>query len=103
LDTPRCNFCKHHHYEGNNLCIADGGGGTCCSQGFYAAKGWDPTTGLGSVNYGLMEATLLSIGDVNAFTVEPTSAPTPSPQSSKSSKFKSSIIIFIAIGLFYVL
>jgi tripeptidyl-peptidase-1 len=29
--------------EGNNLCVADG---TCCSEGFYAAKGWDPTTGI---------------------------------------------------------
>lgn len=23
----------------------------CCDEGFYAAKGWDPLTGFGSVNY----------------------------------------------------
>ena len=32
--------------SGNNKCKS---GSVCCEQGFYAAKGWDPVTGLGSV------------------------------------------------------
>ena len=37
--------------SGNNLCQAEKAGGvTCCSQGFYAAPGWDPVSGLGSVS-----------------------------------------------------
>lgn len=37
--------------SGNNKCKVNGSPGTstCCSQGFYAAQGWDPVTGLGSV------------------------------------------------------
>jgi tripeptidyl-peptidase-1 len=34
--------------SGNNKCTAST---TCCSQGFYAAEGWDPITGWGSVDY----------------------------------------------------
>lgn len=33
--------------KGNNLCTAQKA--ACCKQGFYAAPGWDPVTGLGSV------------------------------------------------------
>ena len=37
--------------SGNNLCKAEKAGTfSCCSQGFYAAPGWDPVTGLGSVS-----------------------------------------------------
>ena len=55
--------------SGNNLCVASG---TCCPQGFYAAPGWDPATGLGSVNYGRMQATLVALGNTAG-------SPTPSP------------------------
>ena len=34
--------------SGENNCCASL---VCCSEGFYAAKGWDPLTGFGSVNY----------------------------------------------------
>ncbi len=34
--------------EGHNKCTI---GGTCCAQGFYAAEGWDPMTGLGVPNF----------------------------------------------------
>jgi len=34
--------------SGENNCTA---GTVCCSQGFYAAAGWDPLTGFGSVDY----------------------------------------------------
>lgn len=33
---------------GENNCAASV---VCCSQGFYATAGWDPATGLGSINY----------------------------------------------------
>lgn len=35
--------------QGENQCTAHGA--VCCEQGFYAARGWDPTTGFGSVDY----------------------------------------------------
>jgi len=38
--------------QGNNKCTAST---TCCSQGFYAASGWDPITGWGSVDYAKFE------------------------------------------------
>lgn len=34
--------------SGENNCCASA---VCCTEGFYAAKGWDPLTGFGSVNY----------------------------------------------------
>jgi len=34
--------------NGNNKCTAST---TCCTQGFAATKGWDPVTGLGSVDF----------------------------------------------------
>jgi len=41
--------------SGSNKCCAYGGtpasGATCCTSGFTAAKGWDPVTGWGSVDY----------------------------------------------------
>ena len=33
----------------------------CCPQGFYATTGWDPLTGLGTVDYAKMETTFLSL------------------------------------------
>ena len=45
-----------------------------CTKGFYATVGWDPTTGLGSVDYGRMRETYLAAGAVNGFQL-PTSAP----------------------------
>ena len=54
----------------------------CCAQGFHAGPGWDPASGLGSVNYGKMEAVLKSLGNtVNGMLYAPTSDPTPSPSS----------------------
>jgi tripeptidyl-peptidase-1 len=43
--------------SGNNKCTASS---TCCSQGFYAASGWDPVTGLGSVDYTKLESLFVS-------------------------------------------
>lgn len=47
--------------SGHNLCVADG---TCCSHGFYATTGWDPATGLGSVNYGRLLSVWGILGNV---------------------------------------
>lgn len=43
---------------GDNTCTASV---VCCSQGFSAAPGWDPVTGFGSVNFGLMYNTLMNL------------------------------------------
>jgi len=43
--------------EGQNQCTS---GGVCCSEGFYAAEGWDPTTGFGSINFQAFKAALTS-------------------------------------------
>jgi hypothetical protein len=52
-------------------CCCCGGGGCCCSivriKGYYAASGWDPATGFGSVDYKKFEALLTS--DLNATVV----------------------------------
>lgn len=45
--------------SGDNRCVANG---KCCAQGFSAVPGWDPTSGLGSVNYGNMETFFLTLG-----------------------------------------
>lgn len=45
--------------SGDNKCVANG---KCCPQGFSAVPGWDPTSGLGSVDYGKMEAYFLTLG-----------------------------------------
>jgi hypothetical protein len=55
--------------------------GPVCSQGYYATKGWDPTTGWGSVNYKKMQETFLSLGNVNGFSTAPTVSPTAKPTS----------------------
>ena len=51
--------------SGENQCTANAA--VCCSQGFHAAKGWDPTTGFGSVDFAKLKAVLTA--DLNAATV----------------------------------
>jgi hypothetical protein len=61
---------------GENNCIIDAV--LCCEQGFQATTGWDPVTGLGSVNYGKFEAAFLALGsNIN----KPTAAPSTVPAS----------------------
>ena len=55
--------------KGNNL------DGALCPQGFYATPGWDPTTGLGSINYGKLEAVMVSLGNVNSMLSYPSKNP----------------------------
>jgi hypothetical protein len=63
--------------SGNIFCTGDDG--TCCPQGYYAAPGWDPTTGFGSVNYGKMASVLTALGSTIVPTSSPVVAPTPVP------------------------
>ena len=48
--------------SGNNKCgaINQDKFPTCCREGFTAVSGWDPASGLGSINYGKMEVRLKS-------------------------------------------
>ena len=72
--------------SGNNLCVAKD---ICCPQGFFATPGWDPTTGLGSINYGNFHDKLVSLGTVNILTsfpsLDPTLFPTSAPFTERSS------------------
>lgn len=55
--------------SGDNHC---GWGLVCCEQGFTATAGWDPVSGLGSVNYTAFETAMFALGDNPNF-------PTPAP------------------------
>ena len=63
---------------------------TCCKEGFYTTAGWDPVTGLGSVNFDKFLKSAMSVPGLNGFTpstsptIYPTSKP-PSPAPSKPS------------------
>ncbi len=60
--------------SGFNNCVVDAT--VCCSQGFRAAPGWDPLTGLGSINFGNFESQFFQLGDsLNQPTPSPVSAP----------------------------
>jgi hypothetical protein len=57
----------------------------CCLEGFHAAPGWDPTTGLGSVNFKLLQKFLLGIPNLaKPPTKAPSSRPTGSPTRTSS-------------------
>ena len=46
---------------GKNNCLVDSVG-PCCSQGFNAATGWDPATGLGSLNFRALKTLIVGLG-----------------------------------------
>jgi tripeptidyl-peptidase I len=75
--------------EGDNRCAATH---HCCPQGFYATKGWDPTTGLGSLDYTKLYGVLVNLGVVNGYI---RSAPSRNPLS-KYIKYRTlrNIILF---------
>ncbi len=60
--------------EGDNNCAA--GADVCCSSGYNARAGWDPVTGVGSVNFTAFSDVLFRLGD---FPFVPTPLPTPGP------------------------
>lgn len=71
---------------GHNKCVADGS--VCCAEGFSAAAGWDPVTGLGSINHGKLLQVLMNIynftdrtDDEDIKSEEPSNKPTATPTS----------------------
>ena len=38
----------------------------CCNQGFTCTTGWDPVTGLGSINYGNLEQRYAQFGEITS-------------------------------------
>lgn len=78
--------------EGHNRCTADGL--VCCAQGFYATTGWDPVTGLGSLNFTAFQERMISMGATTPTlsptllpgspTYRPTKAPVGRPTTSPS-------------------
>lgn len=65
--------------SGKNNCGV--GVSKCCSQGFYATPGWDPATGLGSLNFLAMKTLITNLGSTikSSPTAIPTRRPTTSP------------------------
>lgn len=55
--------------SGDNKCAGTGVKSTvnCCTQGFTAVAGWDPVTGLGTVDYGKMESTFVKLGYFSSY------------------------------------
>jgi tripeptidyl-peptidase-1 len=53
----------------------------CCKEGFFPAVGWDPSTGLGSINFDAFLAATISAGNVNTNSpsISSSIAPTVSP------------------------
>lgn len=70
--------------SGHNKCASDG---LCCPHGYTAGPGWDPVSGLGTLNYGLMSKVLVELGTVNSALYFPSFKPifTPRPSSGKPS------------------
>jgi hypothetical protein len=80
--------------SGNNNCVEQNSDDIpdapyyfCCAQGFSAAPGWDPVTGIGSVNYTAFEIAFFALGNV-----------TSSPSGSSSNKLSAGAIAGIVIG-----
>lgn len=67
-------FILNDIISGNNSCVAQDT--LCCDESFECAPGWDPVTGLGSIDYTAFLNTFLAIADP---TLNPTIAPTLSP------------------------
>ena len=65
---------------------------TCCDEGFYAASGWDPLTGLGSINFQKFSDTAMGIG---------ISDPPLNPLSSSSSKKSNALSMYEIVGIVF--
>ena len=72
--------------SGKNDCTAKGV--ICCSQGFTAVEGWDPASGLGSLNFTKFLKYAVSLGDND---YEPTPSPTIFGQPTMSPVTKSPV------------
>jgi tripeptidyl-peptidase-1 len=51
----------------------------CCREGYFAAVGWDPTTGLGTVNFTKFMSVMMELPDAYMPTMQPTDYPTTLP------------------------
>ena len=67
--TSGSNFCTS--YTGSTI--------TCCNAGFYAASGWDPVSGLGSITYSKLLSILAPTVSISPPSRTPTPAPTKKP------------------------
>lgn len=50
--------------SGSNKCapgLTSKSASVCCTQGFQATKGWDPVTGLGSVDFKKFKDTMVNL------------------------------------------
>lgn len=57
--------------SGHNKCSVTS---VCCAHGYTATKGWDPTTGLGTVDYEKLQSYLVQLGSLQSS--RPTMLPT---------------------------
>ena len=55
----------------------------CCKEGFFPAVGWDPSTGLGSINFGSLLAAAIA---TRAPTTAPTTTTTRAPKTAPTAK-----------------
>ena len=62
--------------EGRNNCTASE---TCCKQGFEAAPGWDPASGLGSLDLKRFKAFMMSTNNIVIPSERPTTKPSLKP------------------------
>ena len=60
--------------SGNNLCTSSIN--VCCSEGYYAVDGWDPVTGLGSIDFPNFYTAAMSAASTHSPSRAPTRAPT---------------------------
>lgn len=61
---------------GKNNCTAST---TCCKQGFSAAVGWDPASGLGSLDYRKFRNFMLTMVNITVPSDPPTASPSKKP------------------------
>ena len=73
----------------NNCVVGASATSTCCSQGYYATPGWDPATGLGSLNFLAMKTLMTNLGPIHqpitsslSATKSPSVTPTKTPSKS---------------------
>ena len=84
-------YRSHQYYtndvvSGKNNCPASSFSSGCCQQGFSAVGGWDPVTGLGSINFTPFLDLMKNLEEIStpsiitsAPTREPTRVPTTAP------------------------
>lgn len=79
--------------EGNNSCMEFKGTFPiyCCQEGFFAAPGWDATTGLGTVNF----TSFYSVFVTDMLPVQPTAGPTTHHNSPTGKYFGIACAVFL--------